>query len=52
MILWMQGVMCPQGNANVTEENMAWTKPKFVEVSCGMEVTRYVPADGGEPILF
>jgi len=31
---------------------MAWTAPKFVEMTCGMEVTRYVPADGDEPILF
>ncbi|WKL25554.1 pyrroloquinoline quinone precursor peptide PqqA (plasmid) [Sinorhizobium meliloti] len=26
---------------------MAWHKPKFIEVSCAMEITRYAPADGG-----
>ncbi len=31
---------------------MAWTTPKFIEVSCAMEVNRYAPADGEEPILF
>ena len=32
---------------------MSWHKPKFIEVSCGMEVTRYAPADDGtEPVLF
>ncbi len=31
---------------------MAWNKPKFIEVSCGMEINRYAPADGAEPILF
>ena len=31
---------------------MAWSTPKFVEVACGMEITRYAPADGDEPILF
>ena len=32
--------------------SMAWHKPKFIEVSCAMEITRYAPADGDEPILF
>jgi coenzyme PQQ precursor peptide PqqA len=31
---------------------MTWHTPKFIDVACGMEVTRYVPADGDEPILF
>ncbi|MEM9277921.1 MAG: pyrroloquinoline quinone precursor peptide PqqA [Pseudomonadota bacterium] len=32
---------------------MAWTKPEIIEVSCGMEISRYAPADGAdEPILF
>jgi coenzyme PQQ precursor peptide PqqA len=31
---------------------MAWSAPKIIEVSCGMEVTRYLPADSDEPILF
>lgn len=31
---------------------MSWHAPKFIEVSCAMEVTRYAPADGDEPILF
>lgn len=31
---------------------MTWSAPKFIEVSCGMEINRYAPADGGEPILF
>ena len=51
-VLRSQGVLRPRVFEVVTEEIMAWTKPKFVEVACGMEVTRYAPADGGEPILF
>ncbi len=31
---------------------MSWKAPKIVEVSCGMEITRYAPADGVEPVLF
>jgi coenzyme PQQ precursor peptide PqqA len=31
---------------------MKWHAPKFIEVSCGMEINRYAPADGDEPILF
>jgi len=31
---------------------MSWHAPKFTEVSCAMEINRYVPADGDEPILF
>ncbi|MBA3040532.1 MAG: pyrroloquinoline quinone precursor peptide PqqA [Alphaproteobacteria bacterium] len=31
---------------------MKWNAPKFVEVSCGMEINRYAPADGDEPVLF
>jgi len=31
---------------------MAWTKPEIIEVSCGMEISRYMPADEQEPILF
>ncbi|AOF92172.1 pyrroloquinoline quinone precursor peptide PqqA [Sinorhizobium sp. RAC02] len=31
---------------------MKWTTPKFVEVSCGMEINRYAQADGPEPVLF
>jgi coenzyme PQQ precursor peptide PqqA len=34
------------------ETNMSWHAPKFIEVSCGMEINRYAPADGNEPILF
>jgi coenzyme PQQ precursor peptide PqqA len=34
------------------EEPMAWKAPKIVEISCAMEVTRYAPADGNEPVLF
>lgn len=29
-----------------------WRAPTFIEVSCGMEINRYAPADGEEPILF
>jgi coenzyme PQQ precursor peptide PqqA len=36
----------------MTEVKMAWKAPKIVEVSCAMEVTRYAPADGTEPVLF
>ncbi|MCA1494226.1 pyrroloquinoline quinone precursor peptide PqqA [Sinorhizobium alkalisoli] len=31
---------------------MSWHKPKFIDVSCAMEINRYVPADGDEPVLF
>ncbi len=31
---------------------MAWKAPKFVEISCGMEINRYAPADGDQPIQF
>lgn len=31
---------------------MQWHTPKFVEIVCGMEINRYAPADGEEPILF
>lgn len=31
---------------------MAWTKPEIIEVSCGMEISRYASSDGDEPILF
>ncbi|MCP1200667.1 MULTISPECIES: pyrroloquinoline quinone precursor peptide PqqA [Notoacmeibacter] len=31
---------------------MAWKTPKIVEISCAMEVTRYAPADGDDPIQF
>lgn len=31
---------------------MSWHAPKFTEVSCAMEINRYVPPDGDEPILF
>lgn len=31
---------------------MAWKKPEIIEVSCGMEISRYMPADDQEPILF
>ena len=27
---------------------MAWTAPVIEEVSCGMEINMYFPADGGE----
>lgn len=32
--------------------SLSWHAPKFIEVSCGMEINRYAPADGDEPILF
>ncbi|MEM8796513.1 MAG: pyrroloquinoline quinone precursor peptide PqqA [Pseudomonadota bacterium] len=31
---------------------MAWTKPEIIEVSCGMEIARYMPADEEVPPLF
>lgn len=31
---------------------MAWKTPVIIEVSCGMEISRYMPADENEPILF
>lgn len=32
--------------------HMKWTAPKFIEVSCGMEINRYAQPDGDEPVLF
>lgn len=37
---------------HIMEAEMSWHAPKFIEVSCGMEINRYAPADGDEPILF
>jgi coenzyme PQQ precursor peptide PqqA len=34
------------------EEVMAWSAPKILEISCGMEINRYAPADGTDPIQF
>jgi len=33
---------------------MKWHSPKFIDVSCGMEINRYAPADGDDqqPPLF
>lgn len=31
---------------------MSWHAPKFIEVSCAMEICRYVAGDGEEPVLF
>lgn len=33
------------------EELMAWTKPALKEISCGMEINMYAPAED-EPVLF
>ncbi|AWI60910.1 hypothetical protein AB395_00005733 (plasmid) [Sinorhizobium fredii CCBAU 45436] len=44
------GASIPVGKGN--GGNMSWHKPKFIDVSCAMEITRYAPADGDEPILF
>jgi coenzyme PQQ precursor peptide PqqA len=27
------------------EETMAWRKPRYKEVCCGFEITKYVPAE-------
>ena len=32
--------------------DMKWSAPKFIEVSCGMEINRYAQSDGDEPVLF
>ncbi|ASY71738.1 hypothetical protein AB395_00006184 (plasmid) [Sinorhizobium fredii CCBAU 45436] len=42
------GTKPPEANG----ENMSWHAPKFIDVSCAMEITRYAPADGSEPVLF
>jgi coenzyme PQQ precursor peptide PqqA len=34
------------------EVNMAWTAPKILEISCGMEINRYAPADDTDPVQF
>jgi coenzyme PQQ precursor peptide PqqA len=31
---------------------MKWHAPKFIEVSCGMEINRYAQSDDNEPVLF
>ncbi len=31
---------------------MAWSAPKILEISCGMEINRYAPADGTDPVQF
>lgn len=32
---------------------MTWTKPKLTEISCGMEINMYAPADDEhDPVLF
>ncbi|WP_137387738.1 pyrroloquinoline quinone precursor peptide PqqA [Rhodoligotrophos defluvii] len=31
---------------------MVWRAPRFIEVSCGMEINGYAPADGDEPPFF
>ncbi len=41
-----------QVSRQMKEEHMAWKTPKIVEISCAMEVTRYAPADGDDPIQF
>jgi coenzyme PQQ precursor peptide PqqA len=33
------------------EESMVWSAPRILEISCGMEINRYAPADRDEPIL-
>lgn len=30
---------------------MAWTAPKIEEVTCGMEVNMYFPADDGQELF-
>jgi coenzyme PQQ precursor peptide PqqA len=32
------------------EEVMAWSAPKIIEISCGMEINRYAPADDTGPV--
>ena len=34
------------------ENGMKWHAPKFVEVSCGMEINSYAPADGDKLARF
>jgi len=33
------------------ETHMAWTKPAPKEITCGMEINMYAPAED-EPVLF
>lgn len=46
--------MTKQGQTKALRKEtiMKWTAPKFVEVSCGMEINRYAQPDGDEPVLF
>ena len=34
------------------EETMAWTAPKIEELTCGMEINMYFPADEDERTQF
>jgi coenzyme PQQ precursor peptide PqqA len=36
----------------LAEEKMVWSAPKILEISCGMEINRYAPADDTDPIQF
>ena len=31
---------------------MAWSKPKLAEISCGMEINMYGPAEDQDGVLF
>lgn len=31
---------------------MVWTAPKLIEISCGMEINMYAPAEDGPMPLF
>jgi len=33
------------------EADMAWTAPKIEEVTCGMEINMYFPAEGEETLF-
>jgi coenzyme PQQ precursor peptide PqqA len=36
----------------LAEEKMVWSAPRILEISCGMEINRYAPADDTDPIQF
>jgi coenzyme PQQ precursor peptide PqqA len=45
-------VLCPFRSSSPVEVKMVWSAPKILEISCGMEINRYAPADDTDPVQF
>ena len=48
----MRGVIEASPNRTRKEETMAWTTPTIEELTCGMEINMYFPADEDDSTLF